>query len=101
MSYNKGGKTYATWFSEADFNALGEIWGFAEGSSNETTTPSTDRTKNPYQIDVLINGGINLPDFDPIAGDQLLVSSVLLPRKSKKLKIVKSNQNLQLFRFSW
>ena len=39
-----------------------------------------DGTENPYQIDALINGGINLPDFDPIAGDQLLVSSVLLPR---------------------
>ncbi len=25
MSYNKGDQTYSTWFSEADFNALGEI----------------------------------------------------------------------------
>ena len=95
MSYNKGGKTYATWFSEADFKALGEIWGFAEETSNETMTPPPDGSKNPYQIDVLINGGINLPDFDPTAGDQLLVNPALLPKKSKKLKIVKSNQNLQ------
>ena len=95
MSYNKGGKTYATWFSKADFNALGEIWGFVEETISETTTTSPDSVKNRYQIDELINGGINLPDFDPVTGDKLLINSALLPKTSKKLKIVKSNQNLQ------
>jgi hypothetical protein len=88
----KGGKTYATWFSEADFNALGEIWGFAEGSSNGTTTPSTDRTKNPYQIDVLINGGINLPDFDPIAGDHKHTKNKSKSIKKEKKSIKNKNK---------
>ena len=94
MSYNKGGKSHATWFSEADFNALGEIWGFADGIHNKITTPSPDSAKNPYQIDALINGGINLPNFDPESGDQLLINADFLPKASTKLKIVNSARGL-------
>lgn len=91
MSYNKGGETYATWFSTADLTALAEIWGKTDDSA---VTPSTTAPDHPFLIDQLISGGLTLPDFNPDAGDILSIDRDLLPKASKALKIVASKRGL-------
>lgn len=96
MSYNKGGATYATWFSTADLLALGEIWG-TNDDLPQTTTPPVINTSatTPVLIDQLISGGVSLPDFDPDSGDVLNIDQTLLPKASRALKIVASNRGLK------
>lgn len=88
MSYNKGGATYAEWYSTADIQALTEIW----GAQNERDV--SPATSDPFLIDQLVSGGVNLPDFDPEAGDILSIKESLLPKASKALKIVNSRRGL-------
>ena len=88
MSYNKGGATYAEWYSTADIQALTEIW----GAQNERDV--SPATSDPFLIDQLVSGGVNLPDFDPEAGNILSIKESLLPKASKALKIVNSRRGL-------
>lgn len=88
MSYNKGGATHAEWYSTDDLQALSEIWGaHNEGAGSPTTT-------DPFLIDQLVSGGVNLPEFNPDAGDILSIEQDLLPKASKALKIVNSRRGL-------
>ncbi|MGB1776605.1 MAG: hypothetical protein ACPHGV_09735 [Synechococcus sp.] len=91
MSYNKGGETYATWFSTADLTALAEIWGQPDDAvvPPETTTP-----EHPFLIDQLISGGFSFPDFNPADGHILSIDRDLLQKASRALKIVTSERGL-------
>ena len=87
MSYNKGGKRYATWFSPSDLEALAEIWG--------TNTNPSRSLAEPYMIDELISGGLHLPKFNPKAGDILSIDQALIPKASKALKTVSSERSFK------